>query len=368
MDFSMSSEQAAIRDLATDVFREHGSDEHVRRCGDAGETFDAHLWKTLCETGLVNVALPEALGGSGLGMLELGLVLQQQGRYLGAVPLWSHALATSAIATQGQASLRERVLPALVEGTRIAALATEFESQTGLEAKHTAEGWTLAGSLDGVLLDDCQQWLLLPAESAEGRRLFLVAADQPGMSATRGELTDHQTIRDLTLRDVRVPHDAMLERGAIDWLVPRMASCVSVMQLGATEEALRRAAAYAGERHQFGRPIGSFQALAVRAADSYIEVELLRSAHFQVAWRIDQGLPAMAAARVAKHQASQAGHIVGHTAAHFHGGVGSDLTYPFHRFYLKCQALSHIGGGAEAQLAQIGRVLAGPAPEEYEFE
>ena len=178
-------------------------------------------------------------------------------------------------------------------------------------------------------------------------------------------LTDLQSVSDLTFDNVVVPTDSDLAPAALEWIEPRVALCIASLQLGALVEALQRAADYVSERHQFGRPLGSFQALAVRAADAYIEVELLRSAQWQLAWRLDQGLSATAAAHVAKHHASKAGFIVGHTVQHFHGGVGADLRYPIHRFYLKSQALAAIGGGAEAQLARIGRALASESFKEF---
>lgn len=94
-------------------------------------------------------------------------------------------------------------------------------------------------------------------------------------------------------------------------------------------------------------------------AGAYTEVELLRGAVWQLAWRLDAGLPAAAAARVAKFQAASAGHLVGHTAQHYHGGIGADLTYPAHRYFLWARALEMTGGGAEAQLARLG---AAPLP------
>ena len=361
MEFSLTEEQAAIADLAGKVFREHGSDEHVRHLAEAGQTVDAHLWQTLQGTGLASLALPEAQGGAGMGMLELALVLQAQGRHVHTIE--GLADASGPLHPVQQAFTECHALQC---GFCTPGLATEFEAHVGLRATRDAQGWSLDGHLHAVLLDPSHAWLALPARTDNGLRLVLLPTDQAGMTRTSGVLTDLQPVCDLVFSAVRVAPDSVLDAAAIDWLMPRMACCIAALQLGVVEEALRRAAAYVGEREQFGRPLGSFQALAVRAADAYIEVELLRSALWQLAWRLDQGLPATAAARVAKHQSSQAGYIVGHTAQHFHGGVGADLQYPIHRFYLKSQALSHIGGSAQAQLALIGQALAGDHIEDYE--
>src|SRR5690606_31849672 len=185
--------------------------------------------------------------------------------------------------------------------------------------------------------------VLAAAGTPEGRRWFVVDLQQTNLQITTGELTDYEPIHNLGFVNVVLPDDAVLGPDADRWLEPRIAFCISAMQLGVLEEALRRAAEYVTERRQFGRPLGSFPALAVRAADAYIQVELLRSACWQLGWRLDEGLPSLAAARVAKHQASEAGHMVGHTALHFHGGVGADLTHPVHRYYLKARVLESMG-------------------------
>ena len=368
MEFSFNADQRAIAALAESLFAAHGSDKHVRALAEAGHTLDRPLWAKLADTGLLTLVLPESGGGSGVGMLELGLVLEQQGRFLAAAPLWQHVLAGLAVQVHAAASLRERVLPGIARGTHIAALATELHGHVGLSATADATGWTLDGGLATVLVDAAHGWLLAPAMTADGIRLFLLPADLPGMRRSSGTLTDMQTICDLAFDGAQVAADSALAEPALDWLEPRTALCITALQLGVLDESLKRAAQYVSERQQFGRPLGSFQALAVRAADAYIEVELLRSAQWQLAWRIDGGLPAIAAARTARHQASQAGHLVGHTAIHFHGGVGADLTYPIHRFYLKSQALGLTGGSAEDQLARIGRALAGAGARDYIHE
>lgn len=365
MEFSFSEDQRAVADLAADVFSAHGSDDYNAKFAESGQSFDAQLWEQVVQTGLVNLALSTDSGGSGLGMTELGLVLEQQGKHLAVAPLWQHQLVSLAIEAHGSAQLRLRVLSAMASGEKIAGLATELEHCASLQARRGTDGWVLNGNLAAVLFDDVHSWLLLPGQTDQGLRLFLVAASQNGITKKAGMLTDMQPLCDIAFDNVSLPEDSVLNTDAIAWLEPRMALCITSLQLGVLAESLHRTAVYSNERHQFGRPIGSFQALAVRAADAYIEVELLRSAQWQLAWRIDQGLPATAAGRVAKHHAGLAGHIVGHTAQHIHGGVGADLRYPIHRFYLKSQALAAIGGGAEEQIARIGRELAQPSFEEY---
>jgi alkylation response protein AidB-like acyl-CoA dehydrogenase len=348
MDFSLTGEQQAVVDLAAGLFRDHGDDARIRRITESGDVFDAALWQLLAETGLLGLAVPEEAGGSGLGMLETALVLEQQGRWLGAVPLWRHQVATLAIARFAGDALRDALLPGLRDGTRIASVWSEAGPGGAVAARRLGDGWALSGTADAVVLGPRVAVLLLPVQ--EG--LAVVPMDAAGLTRIEGVATNHEPVATLRFDAVAIPAGAMLTPPA-GWLEARICLAVAAMQLGVTAEALRRAAAYASERQQFGRAIGSFQGVALRMADAYIEVELLRGGVWNLAWRLDQGLPALAAARVAKWQAAQAGHIVGHTAQHYHGGVGADLTYPVHRFFLWARALELTGGGAEVQLARL---------------
>ncbi len=358
MDFTLSEDQRDVADLAERLFRQHGSDDRIRACYESGDPFDFELWQQLAQTGLLALTLPSADGGSGFGMVDLGLVLEQQGRFLCPVPLWRQQLAASAIALFGSDTLRRDVLPSLVDGSRVASLAAPAGSMTALRARADGTGWLLAGAMDAVVIDRRVSVLVVPAVVANGTRLFVVRPDLDGIARVDGVATNQEPVANLVFDNVRVEGDALLAPGATEaWLVERSASCIAALQLGATGEALRRAAAYVGERQQFGRPIGSFQAVAVRMADAYVQVELLRSAQWQLAWRLDAGCPATVAASVASFHASEAGHIVGHTAQHYHGGTGADLTYPVHRFFLWSRALEITAGGSERHLAILGKRL-----------
>jgi 3-oxocholest-4-en-26-oyl-CoA dehydrogenase beta subunit len=124
------------------------------------------------------------------------------------------------------------------------------------------------------------------------------------------------------------------------------------------ERALELTSEYARSRVQFGRPIGSFQAVAQRLADVYIDVEAVRLTMWQAAWRLSAGLPCDTEIATAKFWAADAGHRVAHTAVHVHGGVGIDLDYPLHRYFTAAKQCEFALGGATAQLRHIGATLA----------
>ncbi|MBM3515369.1 MAG: acyl-CoA dehydrogenase, partial [Alphaproteobacteria bacterium] len=170
----------------------------------------------------------------------------------------------------------------------------------------------------------------------------------------------------LTLNGVSLPASASLNGGSgpadlLRWHVGQMRVGLAASQLGIAAEALRRTAAYTSDRVQFGRPVGSMQAVQQRAADAYIDVEAMRSTLWRAAWLIDQGESNDAEIAVAKYWAAIGGHRVTHTAQHQHGGIGADVTYPIHRYLLAAKAVETTLGGAQSLLAELGVTIASGA-------
>ena len=182
-------------------------------------------------------------------------------------------------------------------------------------------------------------------------------------SALERELaTNREPQARLTLDGAKLSEDAVLgdpSGGAeiVEWLLDRALVGLCAIQLGVAEEALRRTAEYTRTRRQFGRPIASFQGVALRAADAYIDLEAMRSTLLQAAWRVAEGLPARAEVAAAKWWACRGGQRVVHTAQHLHGGIGADVDYPIHRFFLWSKQLDVTLGGASRQLARLGALL-----------
>jgi alkylation response protein AidB-like acyl-CoA dehydrogenase len=144
----------------------------------------------------------------------------------------------------------------------------------------------------------------------------------------------------------------------VHWLVARNTVALAAYQTGVLERALELTAEYAREREQFGRPIGSFQAVAQRLADAYIDVEAVRLTMWEAAWRIANALPGGTYIATAKFWAADAGHRVAHTAVHVHGGTGIDLDAPTHRYFTAAKRTEFALGGATAQLRKLGAELA----------
>jgi alkylation response protein AidB-like acyl-CoA dehydrogenase len=144
----------------------------------------------------------------------------------------------------------------------------------------------------------------------------------------------------------------------LTWALERAAVGLAALQLGVAERALRITAGYTSTRKQFDRPIATFQAVAQRAADAYIDVEAIRLTTWKAAYRLDAGLPAAEAVAIAKVWAAEAGHRVAYAAQHLHGGIGFDTDYPLHRYYLWSKQIELTLGPASVHLARLGAALA----------
>lgn len=371
MDFNISDDQSAIRELAYQIFTDRASDEFLLGFSRGEAAYDGELWKTLAQQGLLGIAVPEAAGGSGLGLVELCLILEEQGRRVAPVPLFSSlVLGGLPIASHGSADLQQRWLVPLAAGecklsAAIAELGMNAALRTPVRLTQDGDGWLLSGERaaipDGAVADG----IIVPAVHDNGdKTLFVLDTSLDGVSLTPAAVgLSGERVAHLALDKVRLGSDAVLgEIGAggdiIEWLEQRANLGHCALQVGVTEEAMKRTAAYLGEREQFGVPLGSFQALAMRMADSYIDVEAIRSTYWLALWRLSENLDARAEVRAAKWWACDAAHRVVNTAQHLHGGIGADVEYPIHRFYLLAKQISYSLGNASTQLEKLGRLLA----------
>jgi len=223
--------------------------------------------------------------------------------------------------------------------------------------------WLLSGVKTTVFAAPLAALILVPAATPLGVTVFLVAPGDEGVTVERQQVTGGGSAGRVTLAGVRLPAGRVLGSPAsgleiADWLVARGTVGLCALQLGVVERALELTSEYAKNRVQFGKPIGSFQAVAQRLADAYIDVEAVRLTMWQAAWRLSAGLPCDTEIATAKFWAADAGHRVAHTAVHVHGGVGIDLDYPLHRYFTAAKRCEFALGGATAQLRHIGAALA----------
>ncbi len=377
MDFTFTEEQEAVAETAAGVFDGMVTPARVAEIERTPDRVDDDLWAALARSNLLGLAVPEEQGGSGLGLTEVCLVLEQQGRAVAPVPLWATTvLGAIPLARWGTPDQKHRWLPGVVSGeVRLTAALTEAAaSVTGRPAVRAVaggDGWSLHGTAGAVPQAHLAARVLVPAVTDDGVIVALVDPTGPGSTLERVTTTDRQVHPHLHLDGAVVGHADVMAgpddgAAAVTWMLERARVGLCALQLGVTEEAIRRAAAYLNERHQFGRPLSTFQGTMLRAADAYIDSEAIRVTLWSAAWRIDTGRPATDAVATAAWWASEAGQRVVHATQHLHGGMGADIEYPIHRYFLWGKQIELMLEGPSAQLARMGAALAAqnrqPAP------
>jgi 3-oxocholest-4-en-26-oyl-CoA dehydrogenase beta subunit len=365
MDFAFTEEQDAVRDLAAQLFGGHATTERVKAVERSDERVDRELWRALADAGLLAIAVPEEHGGSGLGLVELCLLLEQQGRRVAPVPLWpTLVLGALPIAEFGTPEQQQRWLPRVASGEVVLTAAL---SEPGVNdplhpqvtATRDGDTWRLDGTKPSVPAAHIADRVLVPASTGNGGLgVYLVDPAGSGVERTVAATTDRQNVAHLELRGAPAEQLGGDAPRMTAWMLDRALVGLCAMQVGVGEGALRMAAEYTSERQQFGRPLSTFQGVALKAADAYIDTEAMRVTLWQAAWRLTAGLDATREVMVAKWWASEGGQRVVHITQHLHGGMGADVDYPVHRYFLWGKQIEDTLGGASAQLARLGQALA----------
>jgi len=370
MDFSYSEDQQAIVDLAGQLLAEQSTHERQRELEGTDDTrFDRALWEQLATTGLLGTAVPEGLGGAGLGFQEVAAICEKLGRHTAAVPyLETVVLGVLPLVEFGSPAQQEAWLPRVVAGEVVLTAALQ-EDQAEPErpvtsARRDGDGWVLAGSKIPEPSAELADRVLVSAAVEGGDvGVFLVDPAADGASLVALDTTTGQPASLLQLDGVRVAAVDVLGgveagRAILEWMLLRATAAQCAVGVGVCEAALEMTTEYIQERKQFGQPIAMFQAVGHRAADAFIDVQAIRLTTLQACWRLSAGLPAVREVALAKYWVAEAGARVVAAAQHLHGGMGVDRDYPVHRFYLYAKQLELDLGGTTEQLRRIGRVLA----------
>ncbi len=352
MDFAIPEDARELAGLARDIIADRLTPVRHKAVDLEPDRFDRELWTALGSAGVLDAEI---------GVLGDCAVLVEIGRAVVPVPF----LASVAVGARALAAFAHPELAsAAAAGTSVvsAALSEDLgEGADGLLARATADsdGWVLTGTKTAIAHGMLADLFLVPAATEDGPRVFLVRPDDPGVTRERQVGADGDGAAALELAGTRVGADRLLGGAdTLDWLVARQTLASCAHQLGVLERALELTAAHAREREQFGRPIGSFQAVGQRLADAYIDVEAVRLTTWEAAWRLAEGLPCAAELATAKFWAADAGHRVAHTAVHIHGGSGIDVEGALHRYFTASRRNEFALGGATAQLRRLGAELA----------
>ena len=368
LDFEPDEDLESVRDLADDIFRDLGTVERVREVEESYGGHDERLWRTLAEAGVLGIALPEEVGGGGMGMLGLTALLEQQGRRVAPVRV-ADVVAGAALplGQYGDARQRERWLDPLLDGTHVVtgAWSTDAASRlVHLEGVRADDGaLRVSGSLAAVPAAAVAAGVIVPVRLQSGElRVVVLRTAAEGVTITPQAVTDRGSSAGIDVRDAVVaPEDQLAGPGdgIAAWTLARLRVAHAAVLVGVCEEALAITAAYTSQRHQFGRPLSTNQGVAIRAADAYLDTEAVRLTTQRAAWLLDGGgdVDPMAAVLVAAWWAAQGGLRVVHATQHLHGGIGADVDYPIHRYFLWARQISFTLGSAGALEAELGDLL-----------
>jgi alkylation response protein AidB-like acyl-CoA dehydrogenase len=372
MNFSLSEEQAAIRELARQILTDVCTPERLTELETdvSGDGIDQSLWAALGEAHLLGIDIDEIDGGSGLGLGALCVLMEEAGRAVAPIPLVPTLVCgAAAIGKFGTDAQKKKWLPGIVSGETLLSAGLQELGRFDPTRPHTrarSEGdrWILDGEKVCVPCATRAARILVPASLGEGRvGVFLVDPEAKGVRLEEAVANNHERLFQLSMSAVEVSADDVLgdpQTGAaiIQWVADRAQVALAALQLGVCQAAVEKTAEYTTDRKQFGRPIGTFQAVTMRIADAYIDLECMKSTLWQAVWRLEEGLPAGAESAATKWWACRGGSRVAHTAMHLHGGIGADIDYPIHRHLLWAQQIGLTLGGAGEQLARIGALQA----------
>jgi alkylation response protein AidB-like acyl-CoA dehydrogenase len=372
MDFAFSLDQQLLRVAARAFLDEHVTPAVVRALWDdpRGERDD--LWKEMARLGWLGLALPEAHGGSALGMVETAIVLEEMGRVACPGSYLETVVAARALLEAGSPSQQARWLPAIADGAlrgTVAFLDVELDwrpEATAARAEAAPGGVRLSGTKQWVPWAHVADLLLVPAREPGGLSLFVVEAGAKGLSVSPVPAMDPgMRWSTVTLDRVEVGDDGRV--GAPGAAAPILENLLrwgavgaSAGMLGAARRCLDLSVEYAKVREQFGQPIGSFQAIRHRCAEMLLEVENAHSATYYAAWAQDADAEDRAlAASVAKAYVGDAARKVCGDAIQVHGGIGFTWEYDLHLYFKRAKTLEATWGDADYHRELIVRHVAG---------
>lgn len=376
MQFAFTEEQSLIRESARDFLAEHGASARVRAAIATDRGYDEHTWRALIEMGWTGLPFPESCGGSGLGNVELAIVQQELGRRLLPSPFFaSICLAARAVQAAASESQCAQLLPLLASGETIGALALTGRTgragldAIGVEVTRNAAGYRLTGEAGFVVSGHVADLLIVAARApgsrgAEGVDLIALPANTPGMRIERLVMMDEtRRCARLSFDRVSVPREAILGepgQGAagLERALQLARIALGAEQAGGAEGALEMTVDYAKARVQFGRVIGSFQAVKHRLADMMVLTEAAKSAVYYAAVTADErGAELPEAAALVKAYCSDAFLNCAGNAIQLHGGIGFTWEHDAHLFFKRARSSSTLLGDAVHHREQIAQRL-----------
>jgi alkylation response protein AidB-like acyl-CoA dehydrogenase len=376
MPLILTEEQSMLRDSARGIISDKAPVSHLRHLRDSKDEtgFSRDLWKSFAEMGFSGLLVPENFGGSGLGYVEAGVVMEEIGRTLMPSPFLSTAvLAASALSRGGNEAQKSAHLPDIADGSLLAALAVDEGTkhrplQINLQAVRSGNGFKLSGA-KALVVDGHTADLLIVAGrtgGAPGERngltLFLVDPKAKGVAIERTVMVDAHNAARIAFDNVEVNADQVLgevDQGyqLLDGLLNIGRGAVASEMVGLSEEVFGRTVTYLKERKQFGKLIGEFQALQHRAAQLYVDIEITRAAVLKALQALDGDFDhAGAAIAVAKARAGTTATQAVQEGVQMHGGMGMTDQFDIGFFMKRARVCQELFGDSNYHADQLARM------------
>ena len=375
MPLILNEEQALVRDSARAFLADHGPVSHLRKLRDSrdAEGFSRALWKKFAEMGFCGVLVPEDLGGSGLGYVEAGVVMEEIGRNLTPSPFLSTSIiGATALLRDGNKARSRELLPKIAAGDLLLALAVDERakhapSATALRAERSGNGFALTGDKCFVVDGHVADLLIVAARSAgapgetDGLTLFLVDAKAKGIETERSVMVDAHNAARIKFDRVQVNADAVIgevDRGwrLLEGVLNAGRAAVAAELTGVGEGAFGRTLTYLKDRKQFGQPLGSFQALQHRAAHLFTELEITQAAVLKALQALDGDFERAATiVSVAKARAGASATLAVQEAVQMHGGIGMTDEFDIGFFMKRARVGQELFGDAGFHADRVAR-------------
>ena len=349
MTFAFTDEQNELRSTAARFLEEKSSSEKVRELMETENGFEEATWKQIADLGWLGMSIPEEYGGVGFGAVETMVLMEEMGKKLFCAPFFSSIiLGANAILNAATEDQKKELLPGISEGTTRAALA--FVEPNGkwelegieLEAAESGGNWTLTGSKSYVVDGHTATLLIIAAKTGGDVSLFTVDPDAEGVTRTALQTLD-MTRKQAKIDFANTPAKLLGEKGkgaeALTRTLDQAAALLSAEMVGGAQACLDASTTYAKERYQFGRPIGSFQAIKHKCANMLMEVEMSRSAAYYAGWAAAEDPEELSlAASLAKAYCSDAFFHAAAENIQIHGGIGFTWEHDAHLYFRRAKS------------------------------
>jgi len=366
MNLDFTEEQQMLKDMARDFLEKEFPKTLVREMEEDPSGHNTEVWKKMADLGWIGLVIPEKYGGAGLGFQDLVVLLEEMGRACLVGPFFSTAvLCTLPILAAGSEEQKQQFLPKIADGEMIMALALTEPSATyeasGISTRATAEkdGYVISGTKLFVHDAHIADYLLCAARTSdgaapeEGISLFLMDTRSPGVEVTPLDTIADDKQNEVVLEKVVVPKGNLLGEPEGGWPVverlleqARVAKCAEMV--GGADWVVEASVAYAKERVQYGKPIGSFQAIQHYLADMWTEAGMARRLTYYAAWAVEEGFPCAMEVAAAKAWVNNVYRHVTRMGVQVHGGIGTTRDHDVGLYYRRARQAAVLFGDSDS--------------------